>query len=611
MPPVSPEAILQGQEQRYLAFLDAEFDASARLQAFFREATAELAEFVNLGDLTAADETFFGHLLDRVRSTQMQMIDGGQGWLDATLPHAYVDGATTSAPGMSFGLVHDQAVRALSGNALGLITETALSVRLSIQQQIAQGILQGLSGRDLRARLLDTGLTNIDRWPSVEYRAGVIARTETMRAYNAGNLAGIIESGGRFVRWITSPDEAVCRICRPRDNHVYRLPGVPMGDMNDPWGPAIRDLPGPPPAHPRCRCTIRAEFRGPSGQVIGGPPPMPEGPTVDPMGRPAVGDVDEALRLLGKQRAAWQNGATIDPAQREWWRSIELDDEWRTKLAALDPSDFTFASILRYGITPHFAKRRAWTDAMRRSLLDALEAVRALVPRYAVDSATLTDVGLTHPTPWGNAIARADRYFIKGIEMNEASWEAYVNGRALRAGGNVNGGLEVVVHEIGHTVHYRYGLHGSPTEFVAQLEGTGLTAGVDAYALGASFQSDWHAVRLKSRGMGVAPTEPVDAAVAIKQAEARVAQYEREYTGPLSYAADYARKALVSVRRAYDKIAKGTADFYPTEYAKSGGDAEDFAESFMLYVLRPEKLKLQAPNRYRFMRERVFGGKGG
>jgi SPP1 gp7 family putative phage head morphogenesis protein len=85
-------------------------------------------------------------------------------------------------------------------------------------------------------------------------RADNIARTETMRASNEGQLEawdqavedGLL-TGEEQVEWITTPDDRLCDICEPMDGQTTGL-----GDTFDVDG---EEMDGPP-AHPRCRCTI-------------------------------------------------------------------------------------------------------------------------------------------------------------------------------------------------------------------------------------------------------------------------------------------------------------------------------------------------------------------
>lgn len=97
------------------------------------------------------------------------------------------------------------------------------------------------------------------------YRAMTIARTETLRAANAGRRAAWLQyadrrnlPAGDVVRfWQTAADERVCQICRPIP--LMNPSGVPLNGLYDtPDGPVRM----PPDPHPSCRCTERYELRG-------------------------------------------------------------------------------------------------------------------------------------------------------------------------------------------------------------------------------------------------------------------------------------------------------------------------------------------------------------
>ena len=202
-------------------FLQAEERATATLMGFYAEARDDLEAFIRRGDLSTSDSKFYRQLLDETNRLAAIAQGKAEEWVAAVIPEAASAGFRTHSP-----LVPRSALEALSRSTLSLITQTTDGIRQAVRQAIAAGILHGESGQAVRDRILASGLTNIPHWPNVEYRAGVIARTETMGAYNAGALDGIVANGARFVRWIASPDEATCEICLPRDNVVFRVGGA-------------------------------------------------------------------------------------------------------------------------------------------------------------------------------------------------------------------------------------------------------------------------------------------------------------------------------------------------------------------------------------------------
>lgn len=96
----------------------------------------------------------------------------------------------------------------------------------------------------------------------LDSRALNIARTETFRAVNSGQLqiwnqaveAGLMVASEVEKEWIVTPDELTCPICRPFHTKRAPLDGVfPVGII----GVGLTS----PPAHPRCRCHIVLAFK--------------------------------------------------------------------------------------------------------------------------------------------------------------------------------------------------------------------------------------------------------------------------------------------------------------------------------------------------------------
>ena len=173
----------------------------------------------------------------------------------------------------------------------GLSEETRKAVRLLIAKSIREGIptleaaktiramiglssTQAAAAASYRTELRLEGLSSeridraLERYTAqkLRERAETIARTATLGALNAGSLEswkqaqrkGFLSRAARK-KFITTPDERLCPICRPMDRQEQPL-GKPFV-MPD--GKALMF----PPAHPRCRCTM-GEPTSPSGQRI-------------------------------------------------------------------------------------------------------------------------------------------------------------------------------------------------------------------------------------------------------------------------------------------------------------------------------------------------------
>jgi SPP1 gp7 family putative phage head morphogenesis protein len=581
-------------EPYHLQFLSAEERSTAVLMGFFQDARLELEDFIRSGDLTVSDATYYRKLIDETNRIASKVNAQGAEWTSSTIPEGYSAGWRQN----SSVVVPQKALEALSRDTLSLITQTSDGIRQSVRQAISQGILQGLPADAVRQRIIGTGLTNIPHWPSVEYRAGVIARTETMRAYNAGNLAAVEENGARFVRWIASPDEAVCAICGPRNGDVFRVGGDAPGP--DPYPNA---LPLPKlPAHPRCRCTIKAEYRDADGKVIGTPnaqepalPPDAMGGRDAPILPPAKGDFAQATGGLKRDLDAYLSGSLDGSARQAWWRSLGRLDEDDLRMVAghgltnaLGHAQTDAFLRLRYGIK--FGKITGWSADLRLSLIRALERIREKNPGYVVDSTrylhTIGERPIGAKRFGSNTLARA---FGSGhVEGNLSAMKAFAgpNGRKLRGGADIDAAEEVWMHEIFHTIHNRYGAH-------FRYPNHGPIEGVDPL----DFENEWRSIRGSSQG--IAP-DSGSIADEVARLRAKGAEWESKYP---SISQPFTRQA----DELAEKAARGDVEFYPTSYAQSS-HMEDFAESGMLYLLNPAKLREFSPNRYAFFRDKIFGG---
>jgi SPP1 gp7 family putative phage head morphogenesis protein len=96
---------------------------------------------------------------------------------------------------------------------------------------VAQGLAEGRPTdaitQDLRSRL---GV--------VKSRADVIARTESLRAYNSASNQYYAENGIDLVMWYATSDDRTCPICNARAGRIYRRASTNA------------------PCHPRCRCYL-------------------------------------------------------------------------------------------------------------------------------------------------------------------------------------------------------------------------------------------------------------------------------------------------------------------------------------------------------------------
>jgi len=151
-------------------------------------------------------------------------------------------GATVAG---SFGVVNVGALAHLVSYQYGLIRGITDQVKSEIKRQLLQGVLQGESIPKIAQRLVKGTALERGVWSTVETRAEVIARTETMRAYTQAARWQYQRYGVKRVVWLTGRDERVCEWCAPLDGQLFPVDGLPGGG---------------PPLHPRCRCMVAPDI---------------------------------------------------------------------------------------------------------------------------------------------------------------------------------------------------------------------------------------------------------------------------------------------------------------------------------------------------------------
>lgn len=144
----------------------------------------------------------------------------------------------------AFDVTNPSAKTWISQHALELANNLSETTRESIRDLVDEAFDGDFDTRDL-ADEIESLIGDADR-------ADTIARTETMRASNQGQLeawnqakqAGLL-LGNEQIEWITTPDDRLCPICEPLDGQK-----IAFGEQFDVEGDKVYS----PPAHPRCRC---------------------------------------------------------------------------------------------------------------------------------------------------------------------------------------------------------------------------------------------------------------------------------------------------------------------------------------------------------------------
>lgn len=159
-----------------------------------------------------------------------------------------------------------------------LASEITDTTKEQIRRYLMQGAEQNLSYAELIPMLKQSGIT--------DYRAELIARTETARAANVGSMVGAMSTGLVTVKeWIATKDNRTRRIPRDSADHLH-MDGVqiPIDQKFQVDGKGFIDYmlhPGDSTAHAanvcNCRCTLGYEaVRGSDGklQTLQSKPPM-------------------------------------------------------------------------------------------------------------------------------------------------------------------------------------------------------------------------------------------------------------------------------------------------------------------------------------------------
>jgi SPP1 gp7 family putative phage head morphogenesis protein len=161
----------------------------------------------------------------------------GYSGLDQAGREALAEGAFSLFPADAFDF--------LSGYQLQLLGKLSDDLVAGVKGVVQVSIAKG-EGPAVMARRIGGIVKDPDEFrqagktvfKTVQQRAELIARSETMRAYNQGALKFEAKIGVTKVVWLTAGDERLCPDCEPLDGKEYPLVSLPSQ-----------------PLHPACRCT--------------------------------------------------------------------------------------------------------------------------------------------------------------------------------------------------------------------------------------------------------------------------------------------------------------------------------------------------------------------
>lgn len=146
---------------------------------------------------------------------------------------------------LDFSENSEPAIKWLRNHVAELVRNVTDTTRKRINQSLAQSISAGLERSDA-ARALVPLIKD-------EYRAEVIAHTESVRAFSQGRIQTLTNLGiPSFKTWRNTFDP--CEICIDLSRH----PAIPIDQDFDSSYIGQIDA---PPAHPWCRCSLRISFK--------------------------------------------------------------------------------------------------------------------------------------------------------------------------------------------------------------------------------------------------------------------------------------------------------------------------------------------------------------
>ena len=201
----------------------------------YMEMMAKPNTMVGIGlSIDDAREAIDGHLDAEVNSKAPAIINKNtenayKGGLRASSRQLKRHGIT-----IGFGLMPRdiEAMGLLRANALSLVKTVGTDAKKEIIRIMSEGYMNGW-GVPKMSREIRGSVGNLTK-----YRADMIARTETIRAYNEAARNNYRKAGLKKYRWVAAYGERTCPECADRDGNIY--------DMNDSL----------PPLHPNCRCSI-------------------------------------------------------------------------------------------------------------------------------------------------------------------------------------------------------------------------------------------------------------------------------------------------------------------------------------------------------------------
>ncbi|MGW2210126.1 phage portal protein [Streptomyces sp. NPDC001781] len=263
------QALAREQSARVLRDFDRLMKKPERSAAWLTEVRTEACALAREQQLVLAPPD--PEQVPAARLTDMDVASGPEGWeerikvrdlfdprywarrtgevLRPFVERAWKRGGTSISG--SFDLDEPDVARALADRIEELAGQvTATTEQVLRSQLLAHGVAEGESVPELRARI-QTVFTNLG-----DYRATMIARTETVGGYNAASFLAALDAGATRKTWLATNDQRTRETHRQENGNVAamnkRFTLTKSRWPADPTAPAAQSI--------QCRCALTFQF---------------------------------------------------------------------------------------------------------------------------------------------------------------------------------------------------------------------------------------------------------------------------------------------------------------------------------------------------------------